>query len=311
MQTQLNNDAVVSSQPLASSMPFEVNHAADGEIGAEIIGLDVKTLHHDSPELAVIRDAIYRNKVIALRGQDLTPAEYVEFSNKLGRPQVYFQPQYHHPDHPNIFVSSNVMEDGKKVGVSGTGKYWHTDCAFESKPLSFTAVLPQLFPESARMTYYIDMHKVYEAMPAHLKAYVKNANIVHAAQLRYKIQASDLDLSLLQLLDRMNEEVPPVEHPAVIEHPVTHEKILYMSSGFSTKIVGLSHEENQKVMQELFDFIEKEEHIYTHHWQKGDLMIWDNRYLNHRSSAVPAGKASKMYRIGIYDDLPFYMGLEK
>lgn len=291
---------------------LEINEAATGEIGAEIIGLDVKDLNSESPELEVIRETIYRNKVVALRDQhDLTPEEYVAFTRKLGRPQVYFQPQYHHPDHPEIFVSSNVLENGKKIGVSGTGKYWHTDCAFEKKPLSFTSVLPQVFPESARMTYYIDMHKAYMNLPANLKKLVENANMVHEGQLRYKVQESDIDQSLRQLLDRINEEVPPVDHPAVIQHPVTKEKILYMSSGFTTKMVGLNHEENQRTMKKLFDFIEQEENIHTHYWEKGDLIIWDNRFVNHKSSDIPQGQASKMYRIGIYDDFPFYVGLEK
>lgn len=291
---------------------IEINEAAPGEIGAEIIGLDVRDLETDSPELATIRDVIYRNKVIALRGQeDLSPKEYVEFTKKLATPQVYFQPQYHHPDYPEIFVSSNVLENGKKVGVSGTGKYWHTDCAFEQKPLPFTSVLPQVFPEAARMTHYIDMHNVYNKLPADLKELVENASMVHEGQLRYKVQESDIDQSLRQLLDRINEEVPPVTHPAVIQHPVTKEKILYMSSGFTTKMVGLNYEENQRVLKLLFDFIEKEEHVHTHYWEKGDLIIWDNRSLNHASSGIPQGQASKMYRIGMYDDHPFYVGLEK
>lgn len=306
----------VQAQPDSSSFfqatNLEINEAAPGEIGAEIIGLDVRSLTSESPELAIIREVIYRNKVIALRGQhDLTTEEYVAFTRKLGRPQIYFQPQYHHPDFPEIFVSSNVLENGKKIGVSGTGKYWHTDCAFEKKPLSFTSVLPQVFPKAARMTHYIDMHKVYEALPEDLKQIVENASMVHEAQLRYKIQESDIDQSLRQLLDKMNEEVPPVVHPAVIQHPVTKEKILYMSRGFTTKKVGLDYEENQKVMKQLFDFIEKEEHVHTHYWEKGDLIIWDNRFLNHMSSNIPQGQASKMYRIGIYDDYPFYVGLEK
>ncbi len=293
-------------------LALTINEAAPGEIGAEILGLDIRDLTADSPELATIRETIYRNKVIAIRGQlDITPEEYVAFTRKLGRPQVYFQPQYHHPEYPEIFVSSNVMENGKKIGVSGTGKYWHTDCAFEKKPLSFTSVLPQVFPESARMTHYIDMHKAYLNLPVHLKNLVDNATMVHEGQLRYKVQTSDIDHSLRQLLDRINEEVPPVVHPAVIQHPVTKEKILYISSGFTTKMVGLGYEENQRVMKKLFDFIEQEENIHTHYWEKGDLIIWDNRFVNHMSSNIPQGQSSKMYRIGIYDDYPFYVGLEK
>lgn len=285
-----------------------VQRPQPGDIGAEIYGINVRELTPASSELQLMRDLIYQHKLIVLREQfDLTESEYVDFTQKLGRPQVYFQANYHHPDFPEIFVSSNVNDSGKKIGVSGTGRYWHTDCSFENEPLSLTSVYPLVFPASARQTSYIDMHKVYLRLPDVLKNYVENGIAVHEGQMRYKVQSSDIDRSLRELLDRIDSEVPPVTHPAVIQHPVTGDKILYINSGFTTKLVGLSHEENQRVMQALFEFIEREEHIHTHHWQDGDLMIWDNRYLIHRASTVAPGEKSKSYRIGIYDDYPFYV----
>lgn len=293
------------------SLDLEITEAKPGRIGAEIKGLDVNELTSQSPELAKIRELIYRNKLIVLRDQDLNEEKYVAFARKLGRPQVYFQPQYHHPLHPEIFVSSNVPdENGNKIGVSGTGRYWHTDCAFEKHPLSFTSVYPLIFPKLSRETSYIDMHQMYLKLPAELKTYVENASFIHEGQMRYKVQVSDIDKSLRELLDRINEQVPPVVHPAVIEHPVTGEKCLYLSSGFTTKLVGLSHEENERVMKALFDFIEKPEHVHTHYWEEGDLIIWDNRSLIHKASTVKSGETSKMYRVGIYDDLPFYVGID-
>ncbi|OHX37969.1 taurine catabolism dioxygenase [Methylomonas sp. LWB] len=295
---------------ITKSKGLEINEAKQGKIGAEIIGLDVNSLSENAPELALIRQLIYKNKLVVLRGQELNAERYVAFTRKLGRPQVYFQPQYHHPDHPEVFVSSNVIEaDGKKLGVSGTGRYWHTDCAFEKHPLSFTSIYPLVFPKSARETSYIDMAAVYSKLPDELRSYVETATAVHEGKMRYKVQASDIDKSLSELLDRIHNEVPPVNHPAVIQHPVTGEKILYISSGFTTKLAGLSYEENERVMQALFDFAEKPEHIHTHYWEEGDLIIWDNRPLVHKASSIQPGEKSKSYRIGIYDDLPFYVGI--
>lgn len=292
------------------TLDIEITEARPGKIGAQITGLDINALSAQAPELAVIRQLIYKNKLVVLRGQELTAEQYVAFARKLGRPQIYFQPQYHHPEHAEVFVSSNVIEDnGEKLGVSGTGRYWHTDCAFERHPLSFTSIYPLVFPKSARETSYIDMAAVYRNLPDELRNHVETAVAVHEGQMRYKVQASDLDKSLSELLERIDREVPPVTHPAVIQHPVTGEKSLYISSGFTTKLVGLSYEENQRVMQALFDFIERPEHIHTHFWEEGDLIIWDNRPLLHKASSVKPGEKSKSYRVGIYDDLPFYAGI--
>ena len=289
---------------------MQVVPPSNSTIGAEILGIDVKNLQPGSEEVQAIRDAIYRYRLVVFRDQKMHEEEYVQFARAIGRPQVYFQTNYHHPQHPEIFVSSNVLEDGKKVGVSGTGHYWHTDCSFEPKPLSLTSVYPQLFPDDSRGTMYTDMVDIYRRLPAELKEYVDGVTATHAGQLRYKVQASDIDQSLKQLLERINAEVPPVKHPAVITHPVTGEQSLYLNSGFTVALDGLTHEENQKRLAELFEFIERPEHAHRHLWRKGDLIIWDNRTLNHMSSPVKPGQQNKMYRIGIYDDLPFYEGIE-
>ncbi len=293
----------------AASAGLQINEPEAGGIGAEVRGLDLNALATDAPEIRVLRDLIYRNKLLTIRNQALSMQEYIDFARKIGRPQVYFQPQYHHPDHPEIFVSSNMLENGKKVGVAGTGRYWHTDCQFEKQPLSLTSIQPVVFPKTVRGTHYIDMSRVYAELPAHLRRYVDGATCVHEGKLRYKVQASDIDKSLIEILDRIHHEVPPVEHPAVIEHPVTGVKILYMSSGFTTKIKGLSYEENERVIGEVFAFAEQPHFIHTHVWDEGDIILWDNRYLNHRSSDLPKGEHSKSYRIGIYDAHAFYVGL--
>ena len=290
---------------------FTVQDAKQGQIGGIITGLDINKLSINAPELEEIRNAIYRNKLIVIRNQNFTPAEYVAFTKKLGTPQIYLQSNYHHPDYPEIFVSSNVKEKSKKIGVAGTGGYWHTDCQFQQNPLPFTSITPVLIPPTRRKTYFIDMHRVYQELPEKLKELVVNATMVHGGNNRYKVTIEDIDQSIAQLIKKMNQLAPPVKHPAVIEHPVTKDKILYMSRGFTMKIDGLSYEENQKVMNELFEFIEKEEHITAHSWKKGDLIIWDNRYLLHKSSSIPNGEQSKSYRIGIYDQYPFYEGLKK
>ncbi|MEM9385514.1 MAG: TauD/TfdA family dioxygenase [Pseudomonadota bacterium] len=288
---------------------MQIIDAPPGGIGAELVNVDVRQLDGQSEEIGQIRDAIYRNKLLAIRKQELTTQEYLEFTRKVGTPQVYFQPQYHHPEHPEIFVSTNMLEKGKKVGVSGTGRYWHTDCQFETSPLPFTSIRPLVFPREQRGTYYMDMVKIYQELPDDLRTFLDAAVAIHEGKMRYKIQASDIDLSLAEILDRVHHEVPPVRHPAVIRHPVTQERMLYMSSGFTTKIEGLSHEENEALMSRVFSFCEQERFVHLHAWEKDDLIIWDNRSLNHKSTGAPPGTQSKSYRIGIYDHEPFYEGI--
>ncbi len=295
---------------MSTAQAFEIIPPKQSTIGADVVGIDLNEVEQGSPELAQLQQAIYRYRLIVVRDQKFNEQQYVDFARKLGRPQVYFQKNYHHPLHDEIFVSSNVIEaEGKRMGVSGTGAYWHTDCSFERLPLSMTTIYPVVFKPQERGTHYTDMVQIYKDLPTHVKAYVEGKTAIHAGQLRYKVQESDIDKSLLELLERINREVPPVKHPAVIEHPLTGEKALYLNSGFTVAIEGLTHEENQQILAELFEFIEKPEHVFTHWWSEGDLVMWDNRTLNHMSTKPNPGSLSKSYRIGIYDELPFYKGI--
>lgn len=288
---------------------MSIKNAEKDEIGAVITNIDVIQLEPGCQEIEEIRNAIYRNKLIVIKDQNLSPQQYLDFTRVLGVPQIYLQDNYHHPDFPEIFVSSNVNKEGEKVGVSGTGHYWHTDCQFQEAPLSFTAITPVIIPNTNRATSYIDMSMVYRNLPEDLKAIVDNKTLIHGANNRYKVTPNDIDKSLQQLIDYQYETSPVVKHPAVIEHPVTGEKILYVSSGFTMFVEGMNHEDSKETLKRLFDFIEQEKHIHIHHWDKGDLIVWDNRFLLHKSSALPRGEKSKSFRIGVYDQFPFYKGI--
>ena len=183
----------------------------EGEIGAEVLDIDANDI--DATDAAALRDAVYRHKLIVFRGQALDKPQYVAFARRLGRPQIYFQKHYHHPDHPEIFVSSNVPENGKKVGVAGTGQYWHTDYQFQPQPLPLTLVYPQVLPASKRETYYIDMAGVYERLPADLRRAGRRQAAVQEAKWRYKVTAEDIDRAVVDILSRI-EQLVARGHPS-------------------------------------------------------------------------------------------------
>ena len=283
---------------------MNINVPAPNHIGVEVSDIDVSTLGKNTIE--DVKKLLYQHKLVIFRDQDISMDDYIEFAKKLGTPQVYFQDNYHHPDHPEIFVSSNVPENGKKVGVPGTGRYWHTDCSFQEKPLSLTLLYPQQLPQENRETYYINMQRVYDILPDDLKVHTHEAKAVHDGKWRYKIQEIDVDRAIIDILKDVSEMAPAVIHPMVIDHPVTQEKILYISRGFTTAIADLSHEESERILNQLLDFTEQENNIHTHRWKDGDILLWDNRPLVHKASIVSKGEPSVSYRIGVYDGLPFY-----
>jgi taurine dioxygenase len=274
-------------------------------IGAEVTDLHLGSL--DERDVEVIRGLVYTHTLVVFRGQSVTNEEYIRFARALGTPQIYFQPHYHHPDHPEIFVSSNVLLEGRKVGVAGTGRYWHTDYQFFEEPLPLTLLYPQQLPEVNRETYYIDMERVYRELPADLRARLDGTTSFHEAKWRYKVQEWDIDRAIIDIIEEFSREVPGARHPTVITHPVTKARSLYVSEGFTTAVSGMSYEENRALLERLFAHIRRDEHVHTHRWAEGDILLWDNRALLHKASSVPKGQPSVSYRIGVYDGLPFYL----
>ncbi len=282
---------------------MHISRLSNNTMGVSINHVDMLAL--TSQDIAKLLNLVYEHKLVVVKQQAFSKQRYVNFSRMLGTPQIYPQANYHHPDHPEIFVSSNIPENGRKVGVSGTGGYWHTDCQFLSAPLPLTTLLPQV-SAGGRATEYIDMVAIYEALPDSLRELITGRDAIHEGKWRYKIQEEDIDRSISELLAEKGQMAPAVRHPAVITHPVTGKKALYISSGFTVGLADMSAEDSAAALQALISFIEKPEHVYKHLWEEGDLLIWDNRTTLHRSSALAKGEKSESYRIGIYDNKEFY-----
>ncbi len=259
-------------------------------------------------DLAALRELVWREKLVVLSGQSFANEEYVAFARRLGHVRPYFQSNYHHPDHPEIFVSSNVPENGKKVGVAGTGRMWHSDYSMFDDPLSMTMVSPMIVPRGKRKTFFIDMGRVLRELPAELRRTLAGRRTFHEATWYYKIQAHDVDRAIIELVEEFRQLSPGAWHPAEIEHPVTGERMLYVSSGFTTKVEGMSHEEGEAFLKRLCAFVEQERFIHAQDWREGDILLWDNRFFIHHASTVAPGESSKSYRISLNDGQPFYVG---
>jgi taurine dioxygenase len=278
-----------------------------GMLGAEIRGIDLRSV--DSEGARLIKEAVHRHALVRLKDQTLSVPEFVRFGGKLGTHMVYPDPRYHHPEFPEVFVSSNVK--GRTMGMGRSGYFWHTDQSFKPKPQPLTILYPQLLPETKRETLFVHMGDVYERLPSALRSAIEGRTAKHDPVLRYKVGIADVEanLDLGELIKRGRAQFPAPTHPCVITHPVTKRKIVYMNEGFTTSIDGISHEESEAVLKELFAFTERREHIKPHSWVLGELIIWDNRILIHRAGYMGPGDYQTIFRLNIDDGVPFYEGI--
>ncbi len=274
------------------------------DIGCSIHGIDAKLASNS--EIETLKDLLYKNRLIVLKDQSLDEQEYCNLARRFGYPVPYLQENYHHPDFPLIFVSSNVKVDGKKIGVARTGGYWHSDTSFEAEPKFITMLMPKVLPKAvARSTQFIDMAEVYAALPQSTKDRLIGTQFLHSGRMRYKLRAEDVGLDIFEILSMIDQAAPPVTHPGVIEHPYTREKVIYGSRGFTLDIENRPYEEANALINEIFDFAESDRFIREVQWSMGDIIVWDNRFLQHCSGRNPGPEEeTMMYRITLQDGMP-------
>ena len=280
-------------------MKTEKNH-----FGCSIRGVDANTVTPAAVE--ELKDHLYKNRLIVLKDQVVTEQQYCDFANRFGFPVPYLQDNYHHPDFPLIFVSSNVKSDGKQIGVARTGGYWHSDTSFETEPKVLTMLMPKVLPRNhPRSTKFIDMAAVYAALPPATKEKLAGAELLHSGRYRYKVRPDNVGFDIFEILSFIDMVAPPSRHPAVIEHPYTGEKVLYANRGFTISIADRSLDESANLLKEIFDFAETDRFVKEVRWSMGDIIIWDNRFLNHTSGRNSGPEEeTMMHRITLRDDFP-------
>ncbi|MEU3183406.1 TauD/TfdA family dioxygenase [Streptomyces sp. NPDC006923] len=283
-------------------------------LGVTISEFDASTA--SAADFGALKKLVYTEKIAVLKGQDLSPAQFVELGRNLGQVERYYQQMYWHPEEPDIFVSSNVPRNGEQIGVPRTGKFWHADYEFMPNPFGLTLIYPQVIPKANRGTYFIDMGRAYEALPQDLKDAVEGTLCRHSVQRYFKIRPTDVYRPIVDILADVEAETPTVTHPTVTVHPVTGERILYLSEGFGLSLADdkgndLDDELLRRVLEATGQLDEtfQHPHIHLQTYDEGDLLVWDNRSLIHRALHTTKPEPTASFRVTVHDEYPFYEGI--
>jgi taurine dioxygenase len=257
-------------------------------LGAEIFDVDLSEGLDDRAYKAAA-DALHEHEVVVFRAQKLTTEQQIAFSRRFGDLDVNVRSEFNKGGHPEVLVLSNIQKDGKPIGVVDAGRYWHTDLCYLTRPARATILhaleVPMNGPEPLGDTLFSSMTRAYDALPARTKQRLDGLKAVHSYRYTYEQKAKDFKLRP-NLAERGTDWLPPdVVHDVVRLHPVTRKKCLYVNEGYTTRIVGLPKPESDALLAELKAHAVQPQFQYTHKWQVGDLLMWDNCAVQHK--AVP------------------------
>lgn len=277
----------------------------------------IVTLHRQVTELTdneiyELKKFIYHNGIVVLKEQGASASEFVNFGLRIGELVPYYEEMYHHPEHKEIFISSNCQADGKPIGVPKTGSFWHSDYAFMQRPFAFTIIYPQVISTEGRGTYFIDMAKVYKNFTPDLKGQLVGAIGTHSVRRYFKIRPNDVYRPIGEILTEIEKNTPEVKHPAVIRHPVTGDLILYINRGFTESLtLKNSRVYSEQLLHHLFFESAQTDKSFSHPniqlliINKGDIVIWDNRRFIHHAKHDGKSKPNCTFRLTAYDAFPF------
>ena len=282
---------------------------SDAPLGAEIHGVDIAA-GVDDATMAHIRDALHRHKVIVLRDQTLSPEQHIAFSAYFGQLEPHVLPQYLVPGHQELVRLSNVLDDaGRPIGVVDAGRIWHTDGHFLDKPNMYSILFAIEVPHDRDgsplgATRFVNTAYAYAQLPGAMKQRLQGLQGVNSLAAVYAtMQRSNVGSSRAPLTEAQQREVV---HPVIRTHPVTGEKCIYVGKAATSRIVGLTPQESDALIDELSAWCIRDDTVYNHRWQVGDLLMWDNCATQHLAVgdyALPQRRL--MHRTTLGGSVPF------
>ena len=200
---------------------------SDGGMGAEVSGVDL-SLPLPEETFGEIRDALHRYHVLAIRGQKLQPWSFLEFAKRFGLPEPHLLDQFHHPGYPDILVLSNVVREGKPVGLADGGTYWHSDYSYLDIPARATLLYSIDVPKVGGDTLFADQEKAYEDLPEAMKKRIGGLVTLNVYGNRDNLdQTSRTSAFSPTEVQKEKRGALLIRHPLVRSHPYTGRKALY------------------------------------------------------------------------------------
>lgn len=266
-------------------------------MGADIDGLDLSQPLADAT-FNEVRDALHRHHVLAIRGQKLQPESFLEFSKRFGPPEPHVLDQFHHPEYSDILMLSNVVRDGKPVGLADGGTYWHSDYSYLDIPARATVLYSVEVPKVGGDTLFADQERAYEDLPDAMKTRIEGLVTLNVYGNRDDLdQASRTSAFAPTREQKEKRGAFLIRHPLVRRHPYTGRKALYAVCGTSFAIEGMPGEEGVGLLRELAEHSTQPKYQYRMQYGVGDVVVWDNASVLHSAPLTDPSYPRTLFRV--------------
>jgi taurine dioxygenase len=273
-----------------------------GSFGREVSGLDLSRPLPDDV-FAELARTFFEHQLLVFRGQHLAPAQFHAFARRFGPPEPHVIDQFHHPDIADILILSNVVKDGKPIGLADAGTYFHTDYSYLQVPARCTTLYSIQVPKVGGDTRFADQFRAYDDLSPAMKARIDALVALHHYGNRDNLDERSRTVASV-LTEEQKQKVTWVRHKVARPHPVTGRKALYSVSGSSFGIEGMAEHEAVALLDELKEHATQPKYQLNVQYGVGDVVLWDNSSLLHAATLVDPNHARTLWRITVKEPGP-------
>lgn len=282
------------------NLSFEPLH--DG-FGARVMGLDLRRALTPE-EVRAVDQGMNRYGLLLFRGQLLTPDEQMALTQQFGPLDLGFRRvknplgsgQAHRFAYDELADISNVDTSGqvaaresRKIVSNIANQMWHADSSFQRPRARYSMLHAVVLPTRGGDTEFADERSAWDRLDDEMKARLAPMVVEHFA-LHSRFMLGDTDYTEAQIA-----AIPPAKWPLVQTHSGSGRRHLYIGA-HARAIDGMVVAEARMLLWDLLEHTTHPAHVYTHRWEVGDLLIWDNRCMLHRGRAFDLGERRELRR---------------
>ena len=269
-------------------------------VGAEVLDVDLRSI--DDAMFAEAYRAWLEHSVLLFRDQQLSDADLIAFSRRFGsldQAPIQENGRRFVEGHPEIYVVSNVVENGVAIGSLGSGEaVWHSDMTYVDDPPIASALYAVEVPPAAGDTSFCSMYGAWDRLSIDVRRRLEGLRLKHDATYN---SGGYVRQGVVETDDPRT--APGVWHPLVRVHPETGRSALFLGRRRNAYIDGFTPRESDELLDMLWAVTTDSAYVWRHRWNEGDLVLWDNRCTMHRRDSFEASSRRVMYRTQIKGDV--------
>jgi taurine dioxygenase len=247
-------------------------------LGARVTDVDLREplSRHDFGRVLL---GLADHGVLCFSGQQIDAAQLKAFSGWFGTLQS-LSVLPHEQGMPEVSILSNIVENGKLIGIPDAGQDWHTDMTYNEIPGFVNVLMAYAVPmrdgKPLGGTEFTNTRAAYDGLPADFKTRLADATAQHEFAKFSDMMRIKKGSTRPPIPESVRRARPPVHHPVFLTHPISGKKVLYVNPGFVESIDGLPAAESAETLEYLYQHALQDKYRYVHRWSVGDLLLWDH-----------------------------------